>query len=240
MAWTQRLDELSLVVTARDTCARLLHRPVIEVEETIRRADGALAWEWGLGSILTTVGIIGFSRPEWVSSSVASPEGGTRKDESTGYRLAGTFGAIGVLLLTAAIWDTVRARDTVHYRRVQRPEDGATEPCAVPEHPAAGVRVVLVAGDGELAGITDAEGKVTLRLPPEERLGTFAAEPSRVRVGLRVGARALGLELAVPYGTTAQAPSSGEGTMAPAPLGAPRREGPAAPGKPTSPPRPRP
>ena len=79
----------------------MLHEPVVRIQHTERKADGALWWEYGLGGVLTGIGVVGVSAPRLLSSSGIDENGEVQKDLRSGYRIAGIMGSIGILIRAA-------------------------------------------------------------------------------------------------------------------------------------------
>ncbi len=212
--WEQRLDELHLTLTEVRACAELRFEPVVRIEEIQRKPDGTIYWEYGLGAVLTAVGIIGMAAPQFISSAGVNGDGEIERDLSTGYRLGGIMGGIGVLLLGTGIYDSVRSRDETVYTDAYRATEGKPVPCFDPRGPLVARTVELVVGDYEVTGTTDDRGTVRLRLPPEPpTIGGTPGEPliTTQKGALRLGPRrAFAVDFVVPYGATHRAPHRGE------------------------------
>ena len=182
----------------------------------MRRADGMIYWEYGLAAVALGVSALAFARPELFAAEPAyDPERGhIRRDPTTGYRLGGLLGAIGSGFLTAAVVDTVRARDQVRRSDAVALREGPVHPCDPPTSPAGGRGVELVVGDRTLAGTSDPDGRVRFELPAEAPENDMSEQPDDslrpIAASLRVGfVGALPLALIAPYAQTLAAPHTG-------------------------------
>ncbi len=164
--WTQDGDRLELRLSETRTCASVRHVPVVRVERIDRKvAGGAMWWEYGLGTGTLAVGLAGLIRPEAFSQASINTNGEVIRDTGTGYRIGGIFTGIGVVLLTAAVIDTVRSRDEVLYTDAYRYEQGGTIECRDPRVPLTGQTVELLVDQWSTVEPTDAAGNVRFLLP---------------------------------------------------------------------------
>lgn len=165
--WVQDGDRLTVRVEESRTCNAVRHIPVTRIERVDRRTAGGAMWiEYGLGSAVLAGGLIGLIRPEWFSqATVVTADGQTLRDTRTGYRIGGIFTAIGTLLLTAAVVDTVRTRDEVRSTDAYRREEGAVIECMDPLVPMQGQTVELLVGEWSTVARSDDGGSARLLLP---------------------------------------------------------------------------
>ncbi|HEY8376578.1 MAG TPA: hypothetical protein VIK91_08820 [Nannocystis sp.] len=208
--WSQQGRDFALELREIRSCRLVEHLPVREIERVTRTPDGMLFWEYGLAAAALGVSALAFARPELlaVEPTYDPMTREYRRDPKTGYRLGGVFTGIGVGFLTAAIVDTVRARDRVATRDVVAVREGPVHPCDPPDAPAAGRSLELVVGDRALPGVTDADGRVRFILP---EMSSGTDEPPRtIAAAVRLGlGAALPISLVVPYAHTADAPHTG-------------------------------
>lgn len=169
--WMQDGDRLALQVDESRACASLRHVPVVRVERIHRKtARGAMWWEYGLGAAALAGGLVGLIRPESFSQATVQTDGGVVRDTATGYRIGGIFTGLGVILLTAAVVDTVRTRDEVVYTDAYRREQGGAVECREPLVPLRGRTVELLVDEWSSTEPTDDEGAVRFLLPTVDEL----------------------------------------------------------------------
>ncbi|MCX4248077.1 hypothetical protein [Paraliomyxa miuraensis] len=170
--WTQDGDRLALRLAESRTCTAVRHLPVTRIERVDKRtARGAMWFEYGFGAAATAGGLVGLIRPEAYSQAqTVTPEGEVLEDKGSGYRIGGIFTAIGVVLLTAAVVDTVRTRDEVRYTDAYRRDDGGAAPCKEPRAPLRGRTVELLVGKWSTTEPTADDGAVRFLLPAVEDL----------------------------------------------------------------------
>jgi hypothetical protein len=170
--WTQDGDRLTVRLEESRTCNSVRHVPVVRVERVERRTAGGARWfEYGFGATALAGGLVGLIRPEWFSqATVTNAEGEVLRDTRTGYRIGGIFTGIGVLLLTAAVIDTVRTRDEVRYADAYRREVGGSVECMDPLAPMQGQTVELLVGTWSTVEPTDEQGGARFLLPAVEEL----------------------------------------------------------------------
>jgi hypothetical protein len=213
-SWRQELDVLRVELVELRECEQLLHEPVVRVERTVRRAGMGLYWEYGLGAVLTSLGIAGLIRPEGLSNSHVNEEGDIEKDLASGYRLAGIALGIGVISLTAGVIDSVRARDEVQYADAYRLQRGAPVACAQERAALRGHEVTLIVGDYRDEQTTDLDGRARFMLPPEPEGTTATPKTHRGVLAFERG-RALSVDFVAPYASTLDTPHEGEMMLAP-------------------------
>lgn len=208
--WSQQGRELALELRELRSCQIVEHVPAREIERVTRTPDAMIYWEYSLAAVALGVSALAFARPELlaVEPTYDPMSREYRRDPKTGYRLGGVFTGVGAGFLTAAIVDTVRARDRVHARDVVAVREGAVRPCDPPDAPAGGRSLELVVGDRALPGVTDADGRVRFLLPEMSfgEDGSVRTIAAAVRLGF-IGA--LPISLVVPYAHTADAPHTG-------------------------------
>lgn len=170
--WTQDGDRLAVRLEESRTCNEVRHVPVTRIERVDRRTAGGAMWiEYGLGGAATAAGLIGLIRPEWFSqATVVTDDGRTLRDTRAGYRIGGILTGLGVLLLTAAVIDTVRTRDEVRSTDAFRREEGGTVECMDPLAPMQGQTVELLVGKWSTVEPTNDEGSARFLLPAVEEL----------------------------------------------------------------------
>ncbi|MCH9687276.1 MAG: hypothetical protein K0V04_37930, partial [Deltaproteobacteria bacterium] len=169
--WTQDGDRLGLRLLESRTCASVRHVPVVRIERVDRKTAGGAMWfEYGLGAGSLGLGLAGLIRPEAFSQAAIDANGEIVRDKGTGYRIGGIFTGIGVLLLTAAVIDTVRTRDQVIYTDAYRREQGGTVTCQDPKVPLIGQTVELLVDEWSTVEPTDDDGEVRFLLPAVEDL----------------------------------------------------------------------
>lgn len=212
--WRQELDVLHVELFELRECEQLWHEPVVRVERTERRAGMGIYWEYGLGTVLGSLGIAGIVRPEMLSNSHVNEEGDIEKDLSSGYRLAGIALGIGVIALTAGVIDTVRARDEVQYADAYRLRRGAPVACAQDRVALRGHDLALIVGDFRNERTTDADGRASFMLPREPE-GTTATPTLHRGVLTFEHGRALSVDFVAPYASTLDTPHEGQMMLAP-------------------------
>jgi hypothetical protein len=170
--WSQDGDRLSVRLEENRTCHSVRHVPVVRVERVDRRTAGGAMWlEYGLGAGALAGGLVGLIRPELFSqSNTIGADGQVLRDKGTGYRIGGILTGIGVLLLTAAVVDTVRTRDEVRHADAYRREQGGTVKCMDPLAPMQAQSVELLVGKWSTVEPTDDEGSARFLLPGVEDL----------------------------------------------------------------------
>lgn len=165
--WVQVGPELLVSLTEHRTCRTELHLPVTRVEHLERRPDGAIYWEVGLAAITGTLAGFAFGRPEAFSNAAYNDQGEVITDPAAGYRVGGIFAGISALLVTGFVVDLARARDSTRYADAYERAEGPIAPCADPVLPVVDTNVHLVVGGYLADGVTDARGRVRLRLPDQ-------------------------------------------------------------------------
>lgn len=170
--WTQDGDRLELHMAESRTCTAVRHVPVLRVERVDKRtARGAMWFEYGLGGAALAGGLTGLIKPEAFSQAqTTTPDGQVLQDTGSGYRIGGILTGIGVLLLTAAVVDTVRTRDEVRYTDAYRREEDGTVECREPRAPLQGRTVELLVGEWSTVEPTGDDGGVRFLLPAVEEL----------------------------------------------------------------------
>lgn len=214
--WSQRGRDLELELRELRQCQSVAHLPARQEERIVRKPDGMIYWEYGLAAVALGVSALAFARPELFAAEPAyDPDRGHfRRDPKTGYRLGGLLGAIGSGFLTAAVVDTVRARDQVRRSDAVALREGPVQPCDPPASPAGARAVELVVGDRTLTGTSDLDGRVRFELPAEAPENDMSEQPDDslrpIAASLRVGfVGTLPLALIAPYAQTLAAPHTG-------------------------------
>lgn len=210
LRWVQRGRDLELELRELRGCRTVEHLPARQVERVIRRPDAMIYWEYGLAAAALGVSALAFARPELLAAEPTYDPATMqyRRDPKTGYALGGVFLGVGTGLLTAAIVDTVRARDRVRTSETVAVREGPVRPCDPPDGPASGRGVELVVGERAFSGVSDADGRVRFALPELSREPDEA--PSSLAATVRVGfAGALPISLVVPFAHTTDAPHTG-------------------------------
>lgn len=176
--WTQDGDRLTLQLAESRACTSVRHVPVMRVERIDRRTAGGAMWfEYGLGAAGLAGGLVGLIRPQAFSqASTVTPDGQVIEDTGTGYRIGGILTGLGVLLLTAAVVDTVRTRDEVRYTDAYRRETGGAVECRDPLAPLQGHTVELLVGEWSTVEPTGDAGAVRFLLPGVDDLPEDARE----------------------------------------------------------------
>jgi hypothetical protein len=213
-SWRQELDMLHVELLELRECEQLVHEPVVRVERTVRRAGMGLYWEYGLGTVLASLGIAGLARPEMLSNSHVNEEGDIEKDLRSGYRLAGIALGIGVIALAAGVIDSVRARDEVQYADAYRLHSGAPVACAQERTALRGHDLALIVGDFRNEQTTDGEGRARFMLPREPEGTTATPKVHRGVLTFERG-RALSVDFVAPYASTLETPHEGQMMLAP-------------------------
>ena len=173
--WSQDGDRLAFGLTEDRACVSITHVPVVRVQKTTRRTTGgAMWWEYGLGVAAMGVGLAGLISPESFSQAAIDSNGNRVEETGTGYRIGGIFTAIGTVLLTAAVVDTVRTRDDVTYTDAYRRETGGAVACREPQVPLKGQTVELLVGEWSTTEPTGDDGAVRFLLPEAEELSEEA------------------------------------------------------------------
>ena len=231
--WTQTLDMLEVRLHEIRSCAVVMHEPVVRVHRTRRTPDAGFYVEWGLGAGLLGVGIAGLIQPRFLASSGVDTDGNVVRDENSGYRLAAVFGTIGLLLVTAAVVDSFRARDSVTYVDAYRRLPSQPVSCQEPRGPLSGTTVTLHIDKWSTRAVTNDEGVASFRLPPESQLEESTNDPpagseknisesprerTPHRAVVRTGPnQAVMVDYVTPYGTTYRKPHTGSVERAPTP-----------------------
>lgn len=227
--WLQRGDSLSVELIEHRRCQVVEHVAAVREERSIRRADAAIYWEYGLAAALLGLAAFSFARPELFA--VPQPMGSREtRDPKTGRRLGGVFAGLGALALGVSVYDTLRARDRVHRSQVVVLRPGPAADCDAPSLPATSRRVELQLGEYRSHTSTDLEGRARFSLPgpelwpaepvadgPESMDGMdgMDAAPAPLqrrrwsgvlKVGLE---RGMAIEVVLPYAPTLLVPSGG-------------------------------
>ncbi|MEM7156159.1 MAG: hypothetical protein AAF799_25115 [Myxococcota bacterium] len=173
--WTQDGDRLALDLVEDRSCVSVTHVPVVRVERTTRRTTrGAMWWEYGLGAAALGVGLAGLISPESFSQAAIDSNGNRVEETGTGYRIGGIFTAIGSILLTAGVVDTIRTRDDISYADAFRREEGGAVACREPQVPLQEQTVELLVGEWSTTEPTGDDGAVRFLLPEIEELSSEA------------------------------------------------------------------
>ncbi len=169
--WAQDGDRLSLTLAENRTCLSVRHMPVVRIERVDRKtAAGAMWFEYGLGAGALALGLSGLIVPERFSQASVTLDGQTVQDRSTGYRIGGIFTAIGTILLTAAVVDTVRTRNEVVYTDAYRRDVGGAIQCRDPRVPLRAQTVEFLVDEWSTVEPTGDDGAVRFLLPAPEDL----------------------------------------------------------------------
>jgi hypothetical protein len=234
--WLQRGDTLAIELIEHRRCQVVERIAAVREEHSVRRADAAIYWEYGLAAVLLGLAAFSFARPDLFAAPEDDPAG-EKRDPKTGYRLGGVFAGLGAAALGAGVYDTVRARDRVYRSDTVALRTGPAADCEQPSVPASQRRLALQLGEFRSHVSTDLEGRARFVLPgpelwPEqapapvdEMIGVDGADeanaPARAQQRrwagtLTVGqGRSVALEVVLPYEATAQVPSTGAGMSAP-------------------------
>lgn len=176
--WVQMGNQIVVDLWEHRTCQEVLHAPVVRVEKVTRRADATLVWEFLVAGALAGFAIFAFSKPEAFGGRYVDGNTGEVVTNTTpGYRTGGIFIGIAGILFASGVYDVARARDETIYTDAFELRPGAPVTCAEPTRPVAERTVTLVVGEHEDEGVTDARGRVRLRLPAET---TFARPDQRI------------------------------------------------------------
>jgi hypothetical protein len=200
--WVQVGGDLVVEIDELRQCRALLHRPVVRVETTRRKADYTLAVEWILTAGVAGFATFAFIRPTAFGGRVVDDQGNVQELPQAGYRVGGVFTGIAAIGLFSSIYDTIRTRDTVRYADAYTTELGPEVPCHDEDPHLARTPITLVVDDYEFDTLTNADGRARLRLPPVSRF-----EDSEGRVVERVvdaavrvdRDKALRVDFRVPY-----------------------------------------
>ena len=221
--WLQRGDTLAIELIEHRRCQVLERVAAVREEHSVRRADAAIYWEYGLAGVLLGLAAFSFARPDLFAAPEPDPAG-EKRDPRTGYRLGGVFLGLGAGALGAGIYDSVRARDRVHRADTVALRPGPAADCEQPSVPASQRRLDLRLGESRSHTVTDLEGRARFVLPgpelwpppmpAEDEVPGMDAPPRPVQRRwsgtLTFGqGRSVALEVVVPYEATAQVPSTG-------------------------------
>lgn len=229
--WLQRGDTLAIELIEHRRCQVVEHVAAVREEHSVRRADSAIYWEYGIAALLLGVAAFSFARPDLFAVPEPDPAG-EKRDPKTGYRLGGVFTGLGAAALGAGIYDTVRARDRVHRSSTVMLRNGPAADCEQPSLPASQRRLELQLGEFRSHTATDLQGRARFMLPGPESWPAAPADPqmdgmdgmdapvrpqSRRWSGtLKIGAeRSVVVEVVLPYGLTELVPSTGAAMSAP-------------------------
>ncbi len=225
--WVQRGASLAVELIEHRRCQVVERVSAVREERSVRKADAAIYWEYGLAAVLLGLAAFSFARPELFAVPEPTGSGGELRDPKTGRRLGGVFMGLGTAALGVGIYDSVRARDRVHRSDVVVLRQGPAADCDEPSLPASARRIELQLGDYRSHTSTDLEGRARFVLPgPElwpaeveappadEPAGLDSAPPppqrrrwaGTLKVGLE---RSMKLEVVLPYEQTTLAPSNG-------------------------------
>lgn len=180
--WEQEGPRLRATIRERRSCRAVTMVPMIRETKTVRTIDAGVYWEYGIAALTLGVASYAFVRPEAFSRPLINAEGEIVRERRSGYTSGGLFAAIGVYSLSAAIIDSVRARDSVTYEDTLERRPGGAVPCDPEEVPWRERSVALIVGAREVAGRTDDEGRVELLLPS-------ASDPAEVGVRMPAAIR---------------------------------------------------
>ena len=211
--WSQRGRDLAVELRELRSCQKVEHLAARQEERIVRKPDAMIYFEYGLAAVALGVSALAFARPEVFAAEAKYDEDRMQyiRDPKTGRRVGGLFAAAGVGLLTAAIVDSVKARDRVVVSDTVALREGPVQPCDPPTGPASGRAVTLIMGAHNLAGTTDDEGRVRFVLPADGEMSPETdPSPRALAATLQVGfAGALPITLVAPYAHTADAPHTG-------------------------------
>gem|GEM_PF-6004877 len=174
--WRQELDVLTIELQEQRVCRQIVHVPVTRVERTERTASGSLWWEYGLAAVLIGAATFMLARPQSLSATHYDAQGNRVTDYTPSYRLGGIVGGIGVILLGAGIYDSIRSRDSATFADAYRLERGAAAPCSDPDASVGKQRVELIVGTWQASVVTDVRGQARFVLPPESDLAQLYGE----------------------------------------------------------------
>lgn len=163
--WQQRGSTLAIEVLETRRCRELLHRPVVRVEEVERKSGGALYWEYGIAAATLGLGLAALIHPDPFSPELVNAQGERVDDLRSGYRIGGIFTGIGTIALSAAIYDTVRSRDSVYYVDAYEVDLGQPTECASPRSPMVDETIEVMIEPWARTATTDARGRVIFELP---------------------------------------------------------------------------
>ena len=175
--WTQRGETLAVELLEHRRCQVVERVVAIREERSVRRADAAIYWEYGVATVLLGLAAFSFARPDLFARPEAPAAGmvGEKRDPKTGYALGGVFLGLGAAALGVSIYDTVRARDRLHRSEVVALRPGPAADCDQPVLPASQRRVELQLGEHRSHATTDLEGRARFVLPGPE---SWPAEPA--------------------------------------------------------------
>lgn len=167
LAWQQRGSTLAVQIHETRRCRQVWHDPVIRIEEIERKAGGALYWEYGIAAATLGLGLAALIRPEPFSPELVNGAGERIVDRRGGYRIGGIFTGLGAIALGAGIYDTVRARDSVHYVDAYRVRLGDSTPCPRPKELLVDAPVELIIDEWSAEARTDETGLAIFELPEQ-------------------------------------------------------------------------
>ncbi|MFO7561107.1 MAG: hypothetical protein R6X02_00585 [Enhygromyxa sp.] len=198
-----------LLVELREhpSCVSVHHTPVMRVEEIRRSNRGFVAWDFVLGTASGAFAGLAFAKPQLFSNRLIDGQGRVVHETTSGYVIGGVFAVISAGLIAAGIVNSLRSRDTVRYAEAYEVELGPAHACGGEQAGApVGERALrlIVAGEEELEGRSDDQGRARFELPSWARpIPASGRAPAVLEIaradGHDIEPRVLVLSLRVPY-----------------------------------------
>jgi len=220
--WLQRGDSLTIELIEHRRCRVVERVAAIREEHQVRRADGAIYWEYGVAAVLLGLAAFSFARPDLFAVPEPPPRG-VNGPPKTGSARGGVFTGLGMGALGVSIYDSVRARDRVLRSGAVMLRPGPAADCDVASLPASQRKLELQLGSSRSQAVTDLDGRARFVLPAsamwpvavEEAAPELDGVPTRaparrwsgvLKVGLQ---RSVAVEVVLPYEHTAVVPATG-------------------------------
>jgi hypothetical protein len=203
-----------LLVELREhpSCVDVRHVPVMRIEEIRRSTRGFVIWDFTLGIASGAFAGLAFARPQLFSNRLIDNQGRLVYDSTGAYVVGSVFAVISAGLIAAGVVNALRSRDTVRYAAAYEVELSPAHACAGEQGSPAGERSLrlIVAGEQELEGQSDEQGRARFELPSWTRpVPAGGRVPAVLEIARADGSdtepRVLVLSLRVPFDAVVEA-----------------------------------
>lgn len=202
--WVQLGPRVLVELREARVCAEVTHRPVMRIEQVERKARGFIAWDFALAGLTGGLSALAFARPQSFSRPLIDNQGRYLIDPTAAYVTGAIFAGVALVLLSAGVVNSIKARDETRYAAAYELELGPEHPClALAERPVATRELELAVADRAIVvtATSDAQGRARFELPATWPEGVALPDEPTLPASLTIAdeLRSLTIDLRVPW-----------------------------------------